>query len=137
MDCIQELRMKRIKSISDKRLIIEGRVNDKVASFLIDTGASVGLVDNNQRKEYGLVKGRDFNGTLVGAGGEMRNVRYCDTFVELEDKVIPQFLLADISGVVDSIKRETGIEILGIVSLPQMKMAGISLDCNDNEIIIE
>jgi hypothetical protein len=51
--------------------------------------------------------------------------------------VIPQFLLADISGVVESVKRETGIEILGIISLPQMKMANIALDCNDNEIILE
>jgi hypothetical protein len=74
---------------------------------------------------------------VVGAGGEMRNVRYCNTFVHIENKVIPQFLLADISGVVASIKKETGIEILGIISLPQCKMCGISLDCNDNEIIME
>lgn len=81
--------------------------------------------------------GKRFHGSIVGAGGEMRNVRYCNTFVNIENKVIPQFLLADISGVVESIKRETGIEILGIISLPQMKLCGISLDCNDNLIIIE
>lgn len=129
--------MKRIKSLSDKRLIIEGRVNGKAAHFLLDSGASVGLIDNNQRKEYDLIKGRTYNGTLIGAGGEMRGVRHCDTFVELEGKTIPQFLLADISDVVDSIRRETGIEILGIISLPQMKMCGIGIDANDNEIIME
>lgn len=129
--------MKRIKSKSESRLIVEGKVNGKSAHFLIDTGASVGLVDDNQRKDYDLVRGRRYSGTLVGAGGEMKNVRHCDTFVEVEDRKIPQFLLADIEGVVDSIKRETGIEILGIISLPQMKMVGISLDCNDNDIILE
>lgn len=129
--------MKRVKSISDKRLIIEAKVNDKKAYFLIDTGASIGLIDKDKRKKFDLAVGREYNGTLVGAGGEMRNVKHCDTFVEFEGKTIPQFLLADIDSVVSSIKRETGIEILGIISLPQMKMANLSIDCNDNEIIIE
>ena len=129
--------MKRIKSISEKRLIVEAKVNDKKAYFLVDTGASLALMDYDQRKKYELSVGKSYHGTIVGAGGEMRNVKYCNTFVNLEDKVIPQFLLADMREVVKSIKRETGIEILGIISMPQCKMFGLSLDCNDNEIILE
>lgn len=129
--------MKRIKSISDKRLIIEAKVNDKKAYFLVDTGASIAFMDYDQRKKYDLSVGKSYHGTIVGAGGEIRNVKYCNTFVNLEDRVIPQFLLADIEGVVESIKRETGVKILGIISLPQMRMANISLDCNDNLIILE
>lgn len=129
--------MKRIKSISEGRLIIEGLVNDKEAYFLIDTGASVGMMDYSKRYDYDLKVGRRFNGTLVGAGGEMRNVKHCDTFAHIENKVIPQFLLADISGVVESIKRETGVEILGIISLPQMSMIGMNIDVNSNEIWLE
>ena len=129
--------MKQIHSQSDKRLIVEGLVNERAAYFLIDTGASVGLMDYDQRKDYDLEVGRKFSGTIVGAGGEMRGVKHCNTFVHMEDKVIPQFLLADIGDVVKSIKRETGIEILGIISLPQMKMCGIQIDANDNLIIIE
>lgn len=129
--------MKRIKSLSDKRLIIEGLVNDKPARFLLDSGASVALIDKDKKKEYGLKEGRRYNGTLIGAGGEMRNVRHCDTFVEFEGKTIPQFLLADISGVVESIKRETGIEILGIISLPQMSFIGMNIDINSSEVWLE
>lgn len=129
--------MGKIKSKSEKRLIVECTVNNKSVYFLLDSGASVGLIDNSQRKEYDLIKGRQYNGTLVGAGGEMSNVRHCDTFVNFADKTIPQFLLADISGVVDSIKRETGIEILGIISLPQMKMIGLNIDANSNEVWLE
>lgn len=129
--------MKRIKSKSDKRIIVEGKVNDNPAYFLIDTGASIAILDNDRRKEYDLKVGRRFNGTIVGAGGEMRNIRHCDSFVYIEDRVLTQFVLADITPVVNSIKKETGIEILGIISLPQMKMANIGLDCNDNEIILE
>lgn len=129
--------MEKIVSQSDKRLIVEGLVNGKAAYFLIDTGASVGLMDYDQRKDYDLLVGNRYRGSLVGAGGELRNVRVCNTFVNVGDKQIPQFLLADISHVVKSIRKETGIEILGIISLPQMKICGIQIDTNDNLIMIE
>ena len=129
--------MKRIKSLSEKRLIVEGLVNNKAAQFLIDTGACIGLIDEDKVKEYGLLRGKRYSGKLVGVGGEMGNVRHCDTFVYIEDRVIPQFLLADISEVVKSNKRETGVEVLGIISLPQMKMVGMGIDANDNLIILE
>ena len=129
--------MIQINSKSTKRLIIEGIVNGKAANFLIDTGASVGLIDDTQVKRYGLSVGKRFNGTLVGAGGEMCNIKHCNTFVEVGGKSIPQFLIADIEGVMKSIERETGIKILGIISLPQMKMVGMNVDSNDNLIIIE
>lgn len=129
--------MKRIKSLSEKRLIVEGLVNNKTAKFLIDTGACIGLIDEDKVKDYGLLLGKRYSGKLVGVGGEMDNVRHCDTFVYIEDRVTPQFLLADISEVVKSIKRETGVEVLGIISLPQMKMVGMGIDANDNLIILE
>lgn len=129
--------MKRIKSISDKRLIVEGTVNGKAANFLVDTGASLALMDYGQRRKYDLAVGKSYHGTIVGAGGEMGNVKYCNTFVNLEDKVIPQFLLADIGGVVESIRRETGIEILGIISLPQMSIIGMNIDVNSQELWLE
>lgn len=129
--------MDRIKSKSEKRLIVEVKVNDKAAYMLIDTGASVGFMDSKQRKDYGLIVGKDYPGTVVGAGGEIYNIKYCNTIVTFENKTIPQFLLADLSNVVKSIKKETGLEILGIISLSQMKIAGLGIDANDNEIIIE
>lgn len=129
--------MERIKSKSDKRLIVEVLINDKKAYFLIDTGASVGLIDKNQKKKYDLAIGKKFNGSLVGAGGEIDDVRYCNTLINFSGKIISQFLISDIDSVVKSIKRETGIEILGIIGLPQMKLVGLGIDANSNEIIIE
>lgn len=129
--------MKRIKSLSDKRIIVEGRVNNESAYFLADTGASIAILDYDKRKKYDLKVGRKFNGTIVGAGGEMRNLRHCDTFAYIEDRALTQFVLADISDVVKSMKRETGVEILGIISLPQMKLIGMNIDANSNEFWFE
>lgn len=100
--------MKRIKSKSEKRLIVEATVNNKVAHLLIDTGASVGFFDSSQKKKFGLIEGRSYQGTLIGAGGEIQKVKHCNTMAEFEGKTIPQFLLADISSIVKSVESETG-----------------------------
>lgn len=129
--------MKQFKSLSDKRLIIEAEVNGKKSFFLIDTGASVGLIAEDKVKRFDIVRGRKYPGSLVGAGGEMEDVYYCNTLVRFGGKDIPQFLITDISGVRNSIERETGIEILGIIGLSQMKITSMQVDANDNMIIIE
>ena len=126
-----------MKSKSDKRLIIECKVNNKPANFLIDTGASIALIDNNQVSKYSLIRGRKYNGVITGAGGNIEDTYICNTFAYISNKPLTQFILADIENIVDSIEKETKIKILGIISLPQMKTVGIQIDANDNEIILE
>lgn len=130
-----------MESLTEKRLIVEATVNGYTAPFLVDTGATVGLIDRNRVNEFRINEGPRYNGTLVGAGGKMRGVRYCYSLAILEDgekqKPIGQFLLADIDDVVESIEAQTGIRILGIISLPQMKVAGMRIDTNSNLIILE
>lgn len=129
--------MKRVKSETDKRLIVEVKVNGKSAYMLIDTGASAGMIDMNQADDFDVVVGNKYCGSIVGAGGEMQDVRHTHTMAEFEGKKIPQFLLADISNIVRSIKRETGIKILGIISLKQMQVIGLNIDTNRFEVWVE
>lgn len=129
--------MKRIKSESEKRLIIKAKLNGLDACFLVDTGATIGMIDKKAEDDYGLKRGNRYNGTIIGAGGEIKNVYHCDTFAELEDKLIPQFLFADLGDIIKSIKRETGVEIVGIISLRQMAFIGLNIDVNSNEVWLE
>ena len=129
--------MKKTKSKSDKRLIIEGTVNGIEVNFLIDTGASIALISESHRRKYGLVKGNRYNGSIIGAGGNISESYICNTFPVINGRQFSQFLIVDIDTIISSIKRETGIEIVGIISLPQMKMNGIQIDTNDNLIIFE
>lgn len=129
--------MKRVKSETEKRLIVEVKVNGKSAYMLIDTGASAGMIDVNQADEFDVVVGNKYCGSIVGAGGEMQDVRHTHTMAEFEGKKIPQFLLADISNIVRSIKRETGIKILGIISLKQMQVIGLNIDTSRFEVWLE
>lgn len=129
--------MKRVKSETEKRLIVEVKVNGKSAYMLIDTGASAGMIDVNQADDFDVVVGNKYCGSIVGAGGEMQDVRHTHTMAEFEGKKIPQFLLADISNIVRSIKRETGIKILGIISLKQMQVLGLNIDTSRFEVWVE
>ena len=129
--------MKRVKSETAKRLIVEVKVNGKYAYMLIDTGASAGIIDMNQADDFDVVVGNKYCGSIVGAGGEMQDVRHTHTMAEFEGKKIPQFLLADISNIVRSIKRETGVKILRIISLKQMQVIGLNIDTSRFEVWVE
>lgn len=128
--------MEKIQSLSTKRLIVQASMNGMAVNLLVDTGASVGLVSSSIKKKYKLVEGRKFPRPLVGAGGEF-SAYFCNTPAMLKGRTITQFLLADISAVIRSIKQETGVEIQGIISLPQMQFIGMNIDANDNLIILE
>lgn len=130
--------MKSIESLSDKRMLMEVKVNGKKAVLFLDSGASVGLFDYKQRKIYGLKEGRPYGNSLIGGGGDIRVRCHCDTPIELPNgRLCGQFLLADISNIVDSVHRQTGETIIGIMSLRQMKEQNMQMDFNDNLIIFE
>nr|DAW89881.1 MAG TPA: retropepsin-like protein [Caudoviricetes sp.] len=45
------------------------KVNGKSVYFLVDTGASIALVDITKTKELGYKLGSKLSSTIVGAGG--------------------------------------------------------------------
>lgn len=128
--------MLELKSKSDKRLIVEGVINGNKVHMLIDTGATVGLLSKDIEKPYKLKMRKYHTITLAGAGGTLK-AKGCDTPLLLGRTMIYQFYVADISEVVASIKRQTGIEVQGIVSLPQCKVAQMEIDTDDNLIRIK
>lgn len=123
-----------LKSESDKRIIVQGTINGKKAYMLVDTGATVGMFHKKAAKTYKIVT-NNHKVNLVGAGGAF-TAYVSNTPFLLADKPIYQFVVSDISDVVKSIQRQTGIEIAGIIGLAQMKMMGISIDTDDNYVEI-
>ena len=122
-----------LHSESDKRLIIKGLLNGKAAYILVDTGATCGIFAKTSVKKYGLKVSSTKFINLVGAGGSFR-AYICDTPLILANRPMYQFAVADISSIVSSIKNETGIEIAGLISLPQMKAMNITIDTDDNYV---
>ena len=126
--------MIKIQSESEKRLIIQGLLNDKKVYMLIDTGASIGMFHKDAVKKYGLVmSGHSVN--LVGAGGAF-SAKVCNTPLMVSGKPLYQFVVSDIKDVVNSIERQTGIRIAGIIGLNQMKLLNMAIDTDDNFVEI-
>lgn len=119
---------------NSSRPIIKGKVGNKEAYFLLDTGSNLAVLDSSQTKEYQLQQDKQFPGNVIGLTGDSVPTYYCTSAVTIGDKILDGFILSDLSSIRNSIKRETDLDILGIISYPQMKELGITINPSKNEI---
>lgn len=122
--------------ISDKRPIIEVSVNGITTPMLVDTGSALGIIDINKKEELGFSLRSKLSGNISGVGGEssspVYHVKNCD--VNILGVPLVQFVTTDISGIISSIKKETGIEISGIIGFTQIELAEMKIDV-DNKVV--
>ena len=122
-------------SVVNNRLLIPVKVNGKSVYFLIDTGASIALVDITKQKDLKFKLGTKLQGTIVGAGGEAGDVYHVkDMDVDFNGHKIYQFVATNIDGIKKSIKAATDYEIFGIISLKQMQDLNMVIDTTSGNI---
>lgn len=123
--------------LSDSRPLVEVEINGRPAVMLVDTGSSTGLIDINQMDDYGfsLMAKTDMAISSIG-GKRCESYRVRDLWVRLEGIALYQFLATDISLIAESIHKETGYRISGIIGYDQIKNAEIKIDASDNLITI-
>ncbi len=122
-------------SVINSRILIPMKVNDKVEYFLADTGAHVSLIDSNKAKKLKFKLQAKMAGQITGVGGEGGEIWRCKNLeVEFDGIKLYQFLATDLSSIVDSIKRDTDYEIVGVLSLPQMQQLGWIIDTKAGKI---
>lgn len=123
-----------VKSVSSDRLIIEVNINNKKGYMLVDTGASVGLIDIDSIDEYHFDLGKQLDTVISGVSGESQSKVYYTKNLNVDIQGIPvhQLVATDIFSVKHSIKQNTDITICGILGLTQIKMTEmkIAADCN-------
>ena len=123
--------------LSDSRPLVEVDINGRPAVMLVDTGSSTGLIDINQMDEYGFSLMAKTDMVIISIGEKQcESYRVRDLWVRLEGISIYQFLATDISLVVESIYKETGYRISGIIGYDQIKNAEIKIDASNNQIKI-
>lgn len=122
-------------SVVNNRLLLPLKVNGKSVYFLVDTGASIALVDITKTKELGYKLGSKLSSTIVGAGGEASDVYHTkDLDVDLNGHKLYQFVATNIDNIKKSIKQNTNYEIFGILSLKQMQDIGMIIDTASGNI---
>lgn len=123
--------------LSDSRPLVEVDINGRPAVMLVDTGSSTGLIDINQMDEYGFLLMAKTDMVISSIGGKRcESYRVRDLWVRLEGIALYQFLATDISLIAESIHKETGYRISGIIGYDQIKNAEIKIDASDNLITI-
>lgn len=123
--------------LSDTRPLVEVDINGRPAVMLVDTGSSTGLIDINQMDEYGFSLMAKTDMIIISIGEKQcESYRVRDLWVRLEGIAIYQFLATDISLIAESIYKETGYRISGIIGYDQIKNAEIKIDASNNLITI-
>lgn len=123
--------------LSDSRPLVEVEINGRPAVMLVDTGSSTGLIDINQMDEYGFSLMAKTDMVIISIGEKQcESYRIRDLWVRLEGIDIYQFLATDISLIAESIYKETGYRISGIIGYDQIKNAEIKIDASNNQIKI-
>lgn len=120
--------------VTPKRPIISVSINGKPAYMLVDTGASVGLIDVNAKRLYDFDLGLPYAGSITGVGGQVGVWHTKKLAVDIVGVPLVQFLTSDLQNVADSIQRETGIRIAGIIGWKQIQ--GAEMKVMDDKIII-
>lgn len=123
--------------LSESRPLVEVEINGRPAVMLVDTGSSTGLIDINQMDEYGfsLMAKTDMAISSIG-GKRCESYRVRDLWVRLDGIDVYQFLATDISLIAESIHKETGYRISGIIGYKQIRNTKIKIDSYNNMITI-
>lgn len=98
-----------------KLFFINLKLNGKNAKFLVDTGASVSLLDINQMNRYGFTQSYRTN-SIIGLGGSINytRIRNAKLLTKNNESVLVNFYGGDLSTIVNNMGKD-GIHIVGII----------------------
>lgn len=117
--------------------IVQGTLNGKKAYFLLDTGASISVLDVTKETEYGFRLGDINDLTISGYGGVTDDVvKLTSVDVMLGSESMSQeFLGKDIGYLVIAIKNSTNLSIVGIIGNNNIAGNDLILDFETNFIL--
>jgi hypothetical protein len=119
----------------NKLPIMKGLINDKEAYFIMDSGASISVMNLNDAEEFGFRVEETEDGAAAGYGGTANFQKAAAITIETQDKIelwVPEFKAQDLSKIVDVIERNEGFKINGILGFDLMKRYSFILNFKDN-----
>lgn len=116
-----------ITFLSDERPLVAAQIAGHSVVALLDTGASVSMVDRTLVRLWKLKRsGRTVR--VVGMTGREVECDILDVPVVIGGHSVWQCVASDLTGVAASIQRETGYAIGCIIGYKAMRRAGIALE---------
>lgn len=117
--------------------IVEGALNGKKAYFLLDTGASISVLDVTKATQYGFTLGDMNDFTISGYGGVSNNVvKLNNVNIKLgSEEMDSEFLGKDIGYLVDAVQNATSYKIVGIIGNNNIAGNDLILDFETDYIL--
>lgn len=118
----------------DKVPVVEGRLNGRTAFFIIDSGASLSVLDENQKDNYefssydGNIEAAGYSGVAVFK--EVKNAQITIGGVDFTT----DFKSQDMSKIVQLIEQEDKVTVTGIIGSDIMKSNKFIIDYSTNSI---
>lgn len=121
---------------SDYLPIVQGVINGRKAYFLLDTGASVSMLDTSQKKDFGFEAVGLDDTTIGGYGGLSLEVSKLEKYkVEIGTELMrDDFLGKDLKYLVEPIQENTGYKITGIIGSNNIMRSGLIIDFKNNKL---
>ncbi|MEP1034994.1 aspartyl protease family protein [Ekhidna sp.] len=111
-------------------IIVEAYVNNKWSKFIVDTGASVSLLDFTQSKKYDFTYSIDTDNRLTGFGGKTRLMRTSEVSFTMKGALTDRpfsFSASDLSGL-NTILSQSQQRVLGILGNDFLQSHGAIID---------
>ncbi|WP_436515357.1 aspartyl protease family protein [Ekhidna sp. To15] len=119
-------------------IIVEAYVNDKWSKFIVDTGASISLLDFTQSKKYNFTYFIDVDNRLMGFGGRSRLMRTSEVSFAIKGASWDRsfsFSASDLSGL-NSILSQSQQRVLGILGNDFLESHGAIIDYQKKKLLM-
>ena len=126
---------KELRLIYNRNLFfVDVIINGKRGRLLVDTGASISIIDINQAKKYGF-KYHSKNVSVMGIGGSTNRYRISNikTKTKYDETVLITYNGADISSLVNNMALD-GIDIVGVLGSDYLMNTGAVLDYGEKKL---
>ena len=129
--------VKVIKFMSANKIpVIEGKINGKKAYFIVDSGASVSVLDITQDRVYNF-NSYPLNEEAAGYGGYAKFYEVLGVRVHVGPSIVrTQFRSQDLSSIVELIRQHEGVRISGILGSDVWKDLDALIDYKSRTIAI-
>ena len=124
--------------VHDNIIVVEAYVNSKWSKFIVDTGASVSLLDFTQSKKYDFTYSVDPDKRLTGFGGKSRLMRTSDVSFRIkgeEPERLLSFSASDLSQL-NVILSQAQQRVLGILGNDFLEMHSAVIDYKRKKLSI-
>ena len=128
-----------IKFTSVNKLpVVEGKINNKKAFFIIDSGASISVLDEDQSNTYNFYYQQlEDISQAAGYGGNFNYGHAYDAEISLGGlDLYTEYKTKDISDIVDVIKQNDHIIVTGIIGSDIMKKYKFIINYSNNTITL-